>query len=74
MKPLVPVSIVDEIEEYQRNKEDKQALLRVVRAAGKLIAIAPENDLYYALNKYCCEHMDEMIKALKALPEHLRDA
>ena len=50
-----------------------QAVLRVVRAAGKLIAIAPENDLYYALNKYCCEHMDEMIKALEALPEHLRN-
>ena len=54
--------------------EYEQKLLRVVRAAGKLIAIAPENDLYYALNKYCCEHMDEMIKALEALPEHLRDA
>ena len=47
------------------------ALLRVVRAAGKLIAIAPENDLYYALNKYCCEHMDEMIEALEALPDEL---
>ena len=52
--------------------EEREALLRVVRAAGKLIAIAPKNDLYYALNKYCCEHMDEMIEALEALPEHLR--
>ena len=56
----------------EKLEDDMQALKRVVRAAGKLIAIAPENDLYYALNKYCCEHMDEMIEALEALPENLR--
>ena len=66
------MSYQDFIDANKQMSKDIDALLRVVRAAGKLIAIAPENDLYYALNKYCCEHMDEMIKALEALPEHLR--
>ena len=62
---------MDENQEAYKEWCEREALLRVVRAAGKLIAIAPENDLYYALNKYCCEHMDEMIEALEALPDEL---
>ena len=77
MKPLVPVSIVDEIEEYQRNKADKQALLRVVRAAKDYHAITLGHWSDFAPTEATHAGMRLMkssmlFYALEALPEHLR--
>ena len=67
MKPLVPVSIVDEIEEYQRNNADKQALLRVVRAAEAVSQMWIEHK-----SGWLEEREGALQEALEALPEHLR--
>ena len=48
------------------------ALLRVARAASWFVEATPEEDLYYALNKYCVEAADAMKEALKEA-EHLLD-
>ena len=47
-------------------------LLAVARAASWFVEVTPEKDLYYALNKYCVEAVDAMIKAVREV-EHLLD-
>ena len=51
--------------------EERDSLLAVARAAAWFVEVTPEKDLYYALNKYCVEAVDDMIAALAAVEDLL---
>ena len=52
---------------------DFARLLAVARAAAWFVEVTPEKDLYYALNKYCVEAVDDMIAALATVEDLLSE-